>query len=166
MIMKLLRRILERAALHFEDLLTVICECEGVVKSRPLSYVSDDPRDLQPLTPAMFRQETCTLGVPDLHQLEQVDLNKRRLYQQKLRANFRSWFRTEYLIQLLEKWFSGELIRPIQRIYPLEISAPVEELKAQVAHQVEKGSSRTMSFKGSTVARDGKVVITSQKLRY
>ncbi|KAJ8875531.1 hypothetical protein PR048_023426 [Dryococelus australis] len=37
------------------------------------------------------------------------------------------------------KTFSGELVRPVQRIYPLEISAPVEELKARVAHQVEKG---------------------------
>ncbi|KAJ8892550.1 hypothetical protein PR048_005131 [Dryococelus australis] len=131
----------------------------------PLTYVSDHPRDLQPLTPVMFLQETCTVGVPVLHKLDQVDLNKRLLYEQRLRADLRSRFSAEYLSQLLQhpkksgqhqlttgeivllgneinpdrdrnagvvkiKTVSGELIRPVQRIYRLEISVPVEELKA------------------------------------
>ncbi|KAJ8952302.1 hypothetical protein NQ317_017615, partial [Molorchus minor] len=44
LVKQLLRRVLGRASLNYEELLTVICDCEAVVTSRPLTYVSDDAR--------------------------------------------------------------------------------------------------------------------------
>ena len=40
--------------LREEELHTCLVTCEGLLNSRPLSYVSSDPDDLTPLTPAHF----------------------------------------------------------------------------------------------------------------
>ncbi|GFU50669.1 integrase catalytic domain-containing protein [Trichonephila clavipes] len=39
---ELLRRTLGKAIFTYEELLTILCECEKVVNSRPLTYLSED----------------------------------------------------------------------------------------------------------------------------
>ncbi|GFW30636.1 integrase catalytic domain-containing protein [Trichonephila clavipes] len=63
----LLKRTLGNAVLTYEELLTVLCDCESIVNSRPLTYVSEDPDDLIPLTPAMFMMSNSSLNVTDLN---------------------------------------------------------------------------------------------------
>ncbi|GFU51320.1 integrase catalytic domain-containing protein [Trichonephila clavipes] len=41
-------------SLNHEEMYTVLCDCESLINSRPLTYVTDDVEDLEPLTPAMF----------------------------------------------------------------------------------------------------------------
>jgi hypothetical protein len=45
---------------------TILCDTEAVMNSKPLTYLSEDPKDLFPLTPAMFIQGILTMGVPIL----------------------------------------------------------------------------------------------------
>jgi hypothetical protein len=97
MVKVLLRRVLGRASLSYEELQTVLCDCEGVINSRPLCYVSEDVEDLIPLTPAMFLHETRSWEVPDLDHLESHGFGRRYAYRQKLRDDLRSRFRKEYL---------------------------------------------------------------------
>ncbi|GFX41628.1 integrase catalytic domain-containing protein [Trichonephila clavipes] len=52
----ILRKILGRAALDSEELITVLCDCERGINSRRLTYVSEDV-DVSPLTPEMFLRE-------------------------------------------------------------------------------------------------------------
>lgn len=47
-----LKKVVRNARLTYEELLTVLIEVEGVLYSRPLSYVYDD--DLEPLTPSQL----------------------------------------------------------------------------------------------------------------
>uniref|UniRef100_A0A5S6QML0 Integrase catalytic domain-containing protein n=1 Tax=Trichuris muris TaxID=70415 RepID=A0A5S6QML0_TRIMR len=54
MLKELLRRTLGNTLLTYEELFTVLCDCEAVMNSRPLTYVSDGVADLEPLTPSMF----------------------------------------------------------------------------------------------------------------
>ncbi|GFX27146.1 putative RNA-directed DNA polymerase from transposon X-element [Trichonephila clavipes] len=62
----LLKRTLGNAVVTYEELLTVLCDCESIVNSRPLTYVFEDSDDLIPLTPAMFMMSNASLDVTDL----------------------------------------------------------------------------------------------------
>lgn len=50
---QLLRKTLGRAHLSYEDLLTLLCECEDVMNSRPLTYISNNANELSVLSPSM-----------------------------------------------------------------------------------------------------------------
>jgi len=48
---KVLASIVKEQVLSDEVLLTVICEAKATVNSRPMTPVSDNPKDMNPLTP-------------------------------------------------------------------------------------------------------------------
>lgn len=50
-IRQVLPSVLKQQDLTEEGLHTVLCEVEAILNSRPISTVSDDPQDLEPLTP-------------------------------------------------------------------------------------------------------------------
>ncbi|XP_018343350.1 PREDICTED: uncharacterized protein LOC108749269 [Trachymyrmex septentrionalis] len=169
---RLLRRILKKACLSYEEMLTVLYDCEAVINSRPLTAMSDNAQDFVPLTPSMFLQEIKEVGVLDCDFLERCRLDKRFVYRQSIKDQLRSRFRIEYLGELMYhdnkrskrirqpqigdivligndnqkrldwplarvtelilgkdnkprvvrlKTASGELTRPVQRIYSLEM---------------------------------------------
>ncbi|CAL1273138.1 unnamed protein product [Larinioides sclopetarius] len=103
LVKKILRRILGRASINFEELNTILCDAEAVINSRPLNYLSEDPDDLTPLTPSMFIQDIQTVGVPDLDNIDNINLTKRLRYQQRLRSDLRKRFREEYLSLLVHQ---------------------------------------------------------------
>ncbi|XP_071033067.1 uncharacterized protein [Parasteatoda tepidariorum] len=102
LVKNILRKFLGKACLSYEEMCSVLCDCESVINSRPLTYLSEDLDDLIPLSPSMFLQEISTVGVPDLDQLDTIDLKKRYRYQQTLREQLRKRFRCEYLATLLQ----------------------------------------------------------------
>ena len=168
-----LRHILGRACLDYENMITVLCDCESILNSRPLTYISNDCNDLLPLTPNMFLQEIRETGTPDFDNVAAIDIREKSNYNQKLCDDLRRRFRSEYLGQLQEsaklaetrelkisdlvffgsddqkridwplsrviavfkgkdgkvrfyrvKPANGELTRPIQPLYPLELDCP------------------------------------------
>ncbi|GFU38169.1 integrase catalytic domain-containing protein [Trichonephila clavipes] len=92
-IKKILRRVLKNASLTYEEILSLLSECEAIVNSRPLTYVSEDSDELQPITPTMFLQEIPEVDVPDLDHIDKISLTKKLRYQQKLREELRKHFR-------------------------------------------------------------------------
>ncbi|GFW07624.1 integrase catalytic domain-containing protein [Trichonephila clavipes] len=148
-IKELLRRSLGKSILSYEELSTVICDCEFLINSRPLTYISENPQELIPLTPAMFLIENRCSDTTDIDELNSRDLRKRMKYRIKLLSDLRQRFRKEYLrnnnkkrlswpiakiIELIPgrdweirtvrlKTQHGTLIRPVQRIFPLEVQA-------------------------------------------
>ncbi|GFT97802.1 integrase catalytic domain-containing protein [Trichonephila clavipes] len=76
-IKELLKRTLGKAILTYEELLTVLCDCEAVVNSRPLTYVSEDPNDLIPLTPSLFLNGKSSYDTVDLDLSEFSKFQKR-----------------------------------------------------------------------------------------
>lgn len=211
----LLRRTLGNARLSYEELVTILYDCEAIINSRPITYISENSEDLSPLTPAMFLQDNRTVGVPDLDHMDNINLAKRIRYQQTLREELRKRFRSEYLGQLLlnksklncfeakvgdivliekedakrafwpmgritqifpgkdnvvrlvkVKTKSGWFLRPVQRVYPLEISQPNElsvvddELPTcNVRNIADEEVSKNLSDKNSIRKRIRKVKI-------
>ncbi|GFY52787.1 integrase catalytic domain-containing protein [Trichonephila inaurata madagascariensis] len=99
---ELLRRTLGNAVLTTEELQTVLCDCESVINSRPLTYLSENSDDLVPLCPAMFLVENRNLDVPDIDYRDTVNLHKRVRYRRKLLNDLRHRFRKEYLGLLIQ----------------------------------------------------------------
>lgn len=211
MIKELLRRNLGLASLAYEELMTVLCECEAIINSRPLTYISDSFETLQPLTPSMFLQPNINIQVDDLNQIDSKSLNRRVRYILKIRECLKSRFQKEYLSLLVNrskekspkstsikvgdvvligednvkriKWplavvlkmyngrdgvsrvaklktASGELIRPVQRLYSLEISAD------QIQNcDSEKSDTKRRRLKPEIVGQSGDLTNTPKETR-
>ncbi|GFV92471.1 integrase catalytic domain-containing protein [Trichonephila clavipes] len=147
----------------------LVCECESVMNSRPLTYISEE-QELKTLTPSMFLQDIPLNDVPDLDQIQKTNIVLRWRYIQKVRENLKQRFKREYLgilrssvikredkingdivligtddkkrlhwllgrvlelfpgkdgiIRLVKlRTERGDMLRPIQRLYPLEVTS-------------------------------------------
>ena len=197
---ELLKRTLGRAVLTHEELQTVLCDCESVINSRPLTYLSEDSDDLIPLTPAMLMKESSTSKVSDIDTVDSNHYRKRIRYRTKIMENLRSRFRKEYLSQLVQKRIqgpqssglklgeivlvgddakkrlnwplakvlnlipgkdgkvrtvqlktqSGVLTRPIQRVYPLEMSS--KEIQDPIVQHETSGDASTTAEQSVGIA--------------
>ncbi|XP_055947057.1 uncharacterized protein LOC129980699 [Argiope bruennichi] len=185
----LLKEVLNRACLSYEKLNMILCYCEDIVNSRPITYVSEH-HDLEHITPSSFLRKRRENGIPDLDHLELSPeyFRKRRLYRCKLQEDPRNRFRLEYLWQLRQqtkkmikthdfkvgevvivevtnqkrlnwplgkiteifpgkdglvrlvkvKTKKGEFLRPVQRLYALEVQTPsVENLLEKRESEIE-----------------------------
>ncbi|GBM29083.1 hypothetical protein AVEN_112143-1, partial [Araneus ventricosus] len=143
MVKRIIRKVLGQTSLNFEELNTVLCDCESVINGRPLTYVSDDTSDLEPLTPSMFLQEVREVGIPDLDLLDNKSLNKRRhcidiqrQYEKNGLAFRQSLHITRRKLVKL-KTRSGEILRPTLRLHPLEVGEHQKELFQKCEPQVK-----------------------------
>ncbi|KAG8172925.1 hypothetical protein JTE90_011271 [Oedothorax gibbosus] len=176
--------------------LTVLCEAQNIVNLRPLTYLSEDVEDLQPLTTSLFLNGPRESSVPDLEDLDSTSMNKRYRYRQKLKENLRKRFRTDYLGQLTHnawkrcptslqigqivivgndqtkrlswplakilelypgkdgnvrvarlKTAHGELLRPLQRLYPMEMTLDSSDGVQQVSESSQPRSRLVRTIK-------------------
>ena len=101
-----LRKILGKAQLTYEELLTVITEIEGVLNSRPITYVYTDVEE-EPLTPSHLIMGRRLVTLPkerDLSDEEDTEttLHRRARYLSKLLEHFWKRWSREYLVDLRE----------------------------------------------------------------
>lgn len=104
---KVLYYVLKEQTLDDDCLHTALCEVEAVINDRPISTVTNDPNDLEPLTPNHLLQlKTSPIMPPGLFHKEDL-YSQRRWRQVQYLANlfWRRWIR-EYLplMQLRHKW--------------------------------------------------------------
>ena len=88
-----------------DTLSTLMCIVESIVNNRPITSVSSDPNDLEPLTPSHLLTLRSTENLPG--QFHEADLYKRSWRQAQYLSDifWRRWVR-EYLptLQLRSKW--------------------------------------------------------------
>ena len=103
-----LKKILANARLNYEELLTLLCEVEAVLNSRPITYVYCEDMET-PLTPSHLVQGKRLLTLPDPPLQEdfqegRVEVMRRAKYLQVVSTHFRRRFRREYLLSLREHY--------------------------------------------------------------
>jgi len=104
---RLLIRTVGPHPLTWEELLTVVTRIEAVLNSRPLSPLSDDPSDLQCLTPGHFLIGQPLLAPPERSIPEAfTDLRRRWTLLKQCHQSFWRQWSTEYLqtLQVRNKW--------------------------------------------------------------
>ena len=98
---------IEETRLTYEELYTVLTQVEACLNSRPLSSLSNDPNDLNPLTPGHFLigDSPSAVPQPNLSEIAQNRLNRFQHLQQMLQHFWKRW-KNEYLNQLQQrhKW--------------------------------------------------------------
>lgn len=100
MLKELLRRNSGKACLNHDELHTVVCEVEALLNSRPLTYLSEDPSDLAPLTPSLFLQDQTEVCVPDLDENDLQNLRKRARHLHAVKDKLKTRFYKEYISAL------------------------------------------------------------------
>ena len=99
-----LKKSLGTARVTYEELLTIIVETEGILNSRPLTYVSDEMRD--PLTPSQLvigRRLLSSHGSakqPSGGDHTVRDLSRREKYLNAVLSHFWKRWQKEYLTEL------------------------------------------------------------------
>ncbi|CAL1296483.1 unnamed protein product [Larinioides sclopetarius] len=98
---QLLRKVLGRASVSYEEMMTLLCECESIVNGRPLTYIYDNPNELRAIKPSDFIQDIKGNETMDLDIVDAKHLRKRIRYLQSLRCQLRQRFQKEYLSELI-----------------------------------------------------------------
>ncbi|XP_058840653.1 uncharacterized protein LOC131696123 [Topomyia yanbarensis] len=91
--------------LSYEDMVTVLYQIEANMNTRPLTPLSDDPTELDALTPGHFLTGGPLLTLPD-PQYTEIPTNRLRHYQQLQQLIQHHWqrWRKEYLTELNQQW--------------------------------------------------------------
>ncbi|XP_039309090.1 uncharacterized protein LOC105201565 [Solenopsis invicta] len=97
----LLRTVLGNSNFTFEELCTALIQVESCLNSRPLYALSNDPSDLEPLTPGHFLVEGPLTSLPEIN-LQDINihrLNRWQLVQRSCQDFWKRWA-AEYVSSL------------------------------------------------------------------
>ncbi|XP_045762059.1 uncharacterized protein LOC123865222 [Maniola jurtina] len=100
-------RVIGSQILTYEELLTVLCQIEALLNSRPLGMLSEDPTEPLPITPAHFLNTTPLQVLPaaDVANENSRLLSRFSLLDKLVQSYWKRW-REEYLqtLQVRAKW--------------------------------------------------------------
>lgn len=103
-----LKRVVGPRVMEHRQFRALLCNIEAVLNSRPITPLTDDPHDMQALTPGHFLTNGPLIIPPPFDHLNDHDLDGRKLWQerQKMLNHFWKRWASEYLATLQErkKW--------------------------------------------------------------
>ncbi|KAK3712744.1 hypothetical protein QZH41_003350 [Actinostola sp. cb2023] len=104
---KIMNAILKEQTVDDEGLLTLMCEVESIINGRPITKVSDDPKDLEALTPnhLLLLKSRITLPPGIFRKEDQYSRRRWRQVQYLADVFWRRWLK-EYLpsLQARQRW--------------------------------------------------------------
>ncbi|XP_017477458.1 PREDICTED: uncharacterized protein LOC108367367 [Rhagoletis zephyria] len=100
-----LTRVIGQKCREYEQFLTLLAQIEAILNSRPLYPLSDDPLDVQALTPGHFLVGEPLALPPPFDIAPQPGTKGRKLWQERETMVTHIWqrWRNEYLTTLLER---------------------------------------------------------------
>lgn len=94
----------------FDELYTLLVQIESCLNSRPITSLSSNPDDLNPLTPGYFLIGDALTAIPenDLREIKVNRLGRYQLIQQMFQHFWQRWNK-KYLQQLQQrnKWYKS-----------------------------------------------------------
>ena len=101
-----LKKVVGRIILTYEEFTTLLCQIESVLNSRPLSPMSSDANDLEPLTPGHFLIGSALTSLPEIPTTKPLNAVKRFELVKTLTQHFWNRWQKEYLnnLQAVSKW--------------------------------------------------------------
>ncbi|GFS82834.1 uncharacterized protein TNCV_288801 [Trichonephila clavipes] len=99
-----LKRVIGNSILSHKEFLTLVVQIEAVLNSRPICPLSNDPNDVETLTPAHFLVGSSLVAVPDPDYTE-IPMNRLSRWQLVQRMNQHFWrkWSSEYLNRLQQR---------------------------------------------------------------
>ena len=101
-------RIIGNSHLTYEALYTIMCQVEAIMNSRPITNISTDPNDLEPLTPGHILIGGPLTAIPDNFDGTSTTSNQTKAYlrTQNMVQQFWTRWSSEYLttLQQRSKW--------------------------------------------------------------
>ncbi|GFW29286.1 integrase catalytic domain-containing protein [Trichonephila clavipes] len=159
------------------ELLTVLCDCEAVVNSRPLTYVLEDPNDLIPLAPSLFFKRKEYLGqlrqkrpgkpghdfkVGDVVMIEEP--SKKRVYWPLGKVISLLPGRDGKVRTLKLKCKNSELIRPIYSLEVPFINNEIVKIDGVPTSSVNEDKLTSNAVIKNKVTRSGRLVKIHERL--
>lgn len=152
-----LLRVLGCNPISQEDFVTLLTQVEACLNSRPLTSLSDDPLDLEPLTPAHFLVGGSLVALPD-PDLSDIQLNRLSRFQcvQRQLQDFWNRWRREYLSQLQARskhWQPAVDIQVGRLVVIVEPNQPPTQWKMGRIHELhpgEDGVTRVVTVRTAT----------------
>ncbi|XP_052565872.1 uncharacterized protein LOC128093372 [Culex pipiens pallens] len=150
-------RVIGDEPISIEDMNTLLVQVEGCLNSRPITPMSDDPNDLEPLTPAHFLVGSSLKALPDRDfiNLPANRLNHYQQIQQKQQLFWNRWKR-EYLSQLqarTKRWRSPVQIEVGKLVVIVDDNLPPTRWKLARISEVHPGADgvvRVVTLKTAT----------------
>lgn len=103
-----LKKVLGNTSLNYEDFQTLLTQIEATLNSRPLSPISTDPEDLNPLTPGHFiiGRPLCALPEPSYVDVPENHCSRYQHIQRLIQMFWKRWSK-EVIPELQKrtKWF-------------------------------------------------------------
>lgn len=136
-------RVLGDRKLAFDDMETLLVQIEGCLNSRPLTKLSDDPSDLQALTPGHFLVTSSLQSVPDVD-YEPVPMNRLHQWQQiqKMLQDIWKRWHIEYLqvLQPRSKWIKPPIeLKENQLVVIVDENQPPMRWPTARIHELHPG---------------------------
>jgi hypothetical protein len=99
-----LKKILGETKLTYSEMYTVLVQIEACLNSRPMTPISNDPNDLEPITPGHFLVGESLTSIPE-YDVSDVPMNRLSRWQlvEQLRSHFWKRWHREYLTQLQQR---------------------------------------------------------------
>ncbi|XP_038106933.1 uncharacterized protein LOC119766449 [Culex quinquefasciatus] len=152
-----LLRVLGENSASFEDYNTLLTQVEACMNSRPLTALSNDPTDLEPLTPGHFLTGASlqALPEPDYSHIPGNRLNRWQMVQQQTQNFWKRW-RSEYLTQLQSRtknWQHPKKVEVGKLVVIVDNNQPPMRWKMGRIHELhpgEDGVVRVVTVKTAT----------------
>ncbi len=146
-----IKKVLGRAKIDLTTLQTLVTEVEAVLNNRPVTYVTSDLQDVEPLTPShlVYGRRITSLPTTDdeeinhLDFLEESEAKKRFKYQALKLQHFESRWKREYLTHLREfhkKTVNNEQSVKVGDVVLVQSDKPRMQWKMAVIEKFVKGA--------------------------